>query len=66
MVQTSLYGSVKLGWLEELIIREHFVFQNKNQEQKKKKNHFVVPGMVLCNLHISPKFRCILEFVFAW
>lgn len=37
MVQTSLYGSVKLGWLEELIIREHFVFQNKNQEQKKKK-----------------------------
>jgi len=32
--QTSLHDSVKLGWLEELIMREHLVLQNKTEKKK--------------------------------
>lgn len=37
IVQTSLYSYVKLGWLEELIIREHFVLQNNKKREEKEK-----------------------------
>lgn len=61
--QTSLHDSVKLGWLEELIMREHLVLQNKTEKKKpnknnnrdlKEKSHFAAVGMVLCNLQIFP------------
>ena len=57
--QTSLHDSVKLGRLEELIMREHLVLQNKteknnNNRELKEKSHFAAAGMVLCNLQILP------------
>lgn len=45
---TSLYGSEQLGWLAEFIIREHFVFQNKERGNKRKKYPFLEWFFVIC------------------
>lgn len=62
IVQTSLYTSVKLGWLEELIVREHFILQKKKREPKEEA-HFAVVGIVLCYLQIFTNSG-VLEVVF--
>lgn len=48
IVPTSLYGSEQLGWLTEFIIRVHFVFQNKERGNKRKKYPFLEWLFVIC------------------
>lgn len=57
IVQTSLYTSVKLGWLEELIVREHFILQKKKKGTKGR-SPFCCSGnssLLFANFH---QFRC--------